>query len=110
MKKKDDLRVIKTKRSIHNSFILLLQKKSFSAITVQDILDEALINRTTFYKYYDSKYHLAEIMCEEVLEKFQDMLEFSLTNRKDVKRLFDNIERVAESFYIDGMRYLHFGK
>lgn len=44
-----DLRVIKTKKNIEESFLRLLEKKSFSEITVQNILDEALINRSTFY-------------------------------------------------------------
>ena len=51
-----DLRVIKTKKNIEESFLRLLEKKSFSEITVQNILDEALINRSTFYKHYSDKY------------------------------------------------------
>ena len=38
-----DLRVIKTKKNIEESFLRLLEKKSFSEITVQNILDEALL-------------------------------------------------------------------
>lgn len=39
----NDLRVIKTKRNIEESFIYLLGQKDFYKITVQDILDKALI-------------------------------------------------------------------
>lgn len=55
-----DLRIIKTKRSIESSLYQLLKTKSFEAITVQDILDTALINRSTFYRYYHDKYDLVE--------------------------------------------------
>ena len=57
-----DLRVIKTKKNIEESFLRLLEKKSFSEITVQNILDEALINRSTFYKHYSDKYDLARLL------------------------------------------------
>ncbi|SMC26000.1 transcriptional regulator, TetR family [Clostridium acidisoli DSM 12555] len=64
----NDLRVIKTKKNIEESFIYLLRQKDFNKITVQDILDRALINRSTFYKHYTDKYQLAETLCNEVFD------------------------------------------
>ncbi len=64
----NDLRVRKTRNNIESAFISLLKEKDFHKITVQDILDRALINRSTFYKHYMDKYQLAEILCEEVFE------------------------------------------
>ena len=104
--KKEDLRVVKTKRNIRHSFIRLLHQKSFAAITVQDILDEALINRTTFYRYYDSKYYLAKSLSEEFLRKYEELLDFSLTHRSDAARLFDRIDHMASAFYDDRMSLL----
>lgn len=66
----EDLRVIKTRQSIRSAFISLMNEKGFSHITVQDILDRALINRKTFYKYYRDKYDLAERIGNEFLEMF----------------------------------------
>lgn len=48
----------RTRRQILQSFKNVLQAKRFSAITVRDICDDALIHRTTFYRYYEDKYHL----------------------------------------------------
>lgn len=48
----------RTRRQILLGFRNVLKAKRFSAITVQDICDEALIHRTTFYRYYEDKYHL----------------------------------------------------
>lgn len=101
MAPKEDLRVVKTKKNIRQSFIRLLHQKSFTAITVQDILDEALINRTTFYRYYDSKYQLAEMMADEFLCRFEELLDFSLTHRDDTVRLFDRLDYMAGAFYDD---------
>ena len=50
-----DLRVIKTEQHIEKAFLQLLFAKSYRAITVQDILEIALINRSTFYRHYPSK-------------------------------------------------------
>lgn len=80
MEKKQDLRVIKTIYNIENSFIALLEEKNFSAITVQDILDRALINRKTFYRYYRDKYDLAEI----VIHKFFSEIEQFFDKEKEL--------------------------
>lgn len=69
MQTKTDLRVIKTRANIKNTFIDLLTKKAFAEITVQNILDQALINRSTFYKHYTDKYDLAEQFINEIMEQ-----------------------------------------
>lgn len=59
-KAKTDLRVLKTRRAIYEAFAQLLTEKPFSDITVQNIIDRALVNRKTFYNHFRSKYDLAE--------------------------------------------------
>ena len=53
--KKEDKRVIKTKRDLRNSLASLLKKNPYAKITVCDICEEAQINRMTFYKHYMDK-------------------------------------------------------
>ncbi|MBQ9708480.1 MAG: TetR/AcrR family transcriptional regulator [Firmicutes bacterium] len=98
---KSDLRVIKTERNIQGSFLKLLEKKSFSEITVQDILDEALINRTTFYRHYDSKYDLVSKLNETVMARFEQLLTSSLKNRSNPDLVFKSVEGMAENFRKD---------
>ena len=81
----NDLRVIKTKKYIEESFIYLLRQKDFNKITVQDILDRALINRSTFYKHYTDKYQLAENLCNEVF----DLLITGVKNRFECANVED---------------------
>lgn len=84
--KQNDLRVIKTRKNIEESFIELLEKKDFHRITVQDLLDQALINRSTFYKHYSDKYELAQILCSQVFEMLKTGVEerFGCEDARDI--------------------------
>lgn len=88
MQAKTDLRVVKTRANIRNTFIELLSEKDFNEITIQNILDKALINRSTFYKHYSDKYELAEQLINEIMtsvtsflnDRFSDMKEEELSS------------------------------
>lgn len=56
--KKEDLRVIKTKKALMAAMSNLLQHQKFTQITVQNLCDEALISRATFYAHFADKYDL----------------------------------------------------
>ncbi|GAA0309449.1 AcrR family transcriptional regulator [Gracilibacillus halotolerans] len=62
-----DLRVIRTRKLIMDSFMDLSGKKEFKDITVKDITAEAMINRATFYYHFEDIYDLLEKVLEEVL-------------------------------------------
>ena len=53
-----DLRIIRTKESIREALVELIEEKGFEAITVKDITTRAKINRGTFYAHYQDKYDL----------------------------------------------------
>jgi len=55
-----DPRVKRTRGLILGAFESLLAEKGFEAITVQDVTDEAEINRATFYKHFVDKYALLD--------------------------------------------------
>ncbi|WP_245989429.1 TetR/AcrR family transcriptional regulator [Ureibacillus thermophilus] len=65
----------KTKQLIQNSFLKLLEKKSFETITVGKIAKEADINRGTFSLHYKDKYDLQEKMEEELFSKLGDYID-----------------------------------
>jgi AcrR family transcriptional regulator len=62
-----DLRVIRTKESIRNALVELIDEKGFDAITVKDITTRAKINRGTFYAHYQDKYDLMTKCEEEIM-------------------------------------------
>lgn len=106
MEPKKDLRIIKTENNIKNTFIQLINEKDFGSITVQNILDRALINRSTFYKHYADKYDLAETIAQEFLDDFSSLVNIRFTNIKDFKDLLYVRDKVYEEFYTQKMSIL----
>ncbi len=56
----EDLRVRRTRKLLQNALIELTVEKGFASLTVQDIADRAMVNRSTFYRHYLDKYDLLE--------------------------------------------------
>lgn len=50
-----DLRVQRTHRLLKESFISLLKEKDYDDITVQEICEQAMVRRTTFYQHFEDK-------------------------------------------------------
>ena len=51
-----DLRVQRTYRLLKGAFVHLLGQKTFEQITVQEICEEAMVRRTTFYQHFEDKH------------------------------------------------------
>lgn len=58
MMKKVDLRVKRTHKMIIEAFIRLVEERGYDDLTVQEIADEAMINRATFYAHFKNKQDL----------------------------------------------------
>lgn len=83
----------------------LLSKKDFSAITVQEILEEALINRSTFYTHYADKYDLAKRMCQTLQQEFEVMIQNRFL-QTEPEQIMESIEAVYQAVYEKRMIYL----
>ena len=68
MNTKDNQRVRLTKRLLRESIIKLLGKQTIYDITVSQLCEDAGINRSTFYKYYNNIREIYEEIEQEALE------------------------------------------
>ncbi len=57
-----DPRIRRTRLLLQGALRTLLHAKSFDQISVQDITDQATVNRATFYDHYTDKFALLEAM------------------------------------------------
>ena len=80
MNKKDDLRVIKTRKLIYQTLLELMKEKTFEEIKVSDICSKAMINRSTFYAHYEDKYELLV----DFLKNVENELTSELSKNKNI--------------------------
>lgn len=98
MTKKVDLRVKRTNKLITQAFIKLLRSKTFDKITINDISDEAMINRATFYSHFKDKFDLFEQIIDKFLGEFAAVLdEENLIEKNSVN--VKKIEGSLATFY-----------
>src|ERR1700682_2451746 len=67
-----DPRILRSRRMLMDSLESLLKKKEFEDISVQEIADDATLNRATFYLHYPDKNALLQAMTES---RFRDLIE-----------------------------------
>ena len=73
--KKVDMRTIRTKKLLAKSLYQLLETTPFEKLTIQNICDNAMVHRTTYYQHFTSK----EELLIYTLEDFRTKL-FSVTH------------------------------
>ncbi|WP_339315914.1 TetR/AcrR family transcriptional regulator [Paenibacillus sp. FSL R10-2734] len=101
-----DLRVIRTKESIRQALVELINEKGFDALTVKDITTKANINRGTFYAHYQDKFDLMT-KCEEEI-----MLDMSTITKQKYPSVIAALETDSEtlmpfSFTVSLFEYLN---
>jgi len=66
-----DPRVLRSRQMLMESLLRLLTRKEFDNISIQEIADEATLNRATFYLHYSDKNALLQAM---TAARFRDLI------------------------------------
>src|SRR5580704_19103298 len=67
-----DPRILRSRRMLMDALARLLNRKEFEDISVQEIADEATLNRATFYLHYPDKSALLQAMTDV---RFRQLIE-----------------------------------
>lgn len=95
---KNDLRYIKTEKTIRESFKKCVEKCGFEKVTVSMICDEGFISRNAFYLHFTDKYDLLDRM-------FDDFRASLLNNYKTgiIKSVSENDYFTSTKFYAEAI-------
>lgn len=85
-KDKVDLRILKTRKAIKDAFLKLVQTKGYERITIQDIAEEAIINRNTFYLHYADKPDLMDNLWKESMKKLNVCINLEVNDSQEMNR------------------------
>lgn len=91
MEKRENQRVMLSRRLIKESLVRLLAQESIHRISIRALCEEAGINRSTFYKYYGSQYDVLTEMEEEMIGSVRDTLEDGLMDAASSRKKMEAI-------------------
>lgn len=75
-----DRRIERTRTVLHNALVSLIKKKDYRSITIQEIIDEANVGRSTFYTHFEDK----DDLLLSGMHDLRDMLESSKKRKTEV--------------------------
>lgn len=82
-------KIEQTQRLLKEALIKLLGQQNFEEITINDIVSEAYVTRSTFYRYYDDKY--------ELLSEIEDQILQFIRNEREVEFLMDDKTEIFDT-------------
>lgn len=101
---KESRRVKMTKMLLKESLIELMKKQPIHNISIKDICEGADINRSTFYRHYETQYDLYDDIINDITddigEIFRKVNEEGYTTTFFLTRLLEYIEEKREVFLI----------
>ncbi|MFN7930604.1 MAG: TetR/AcrR family transcriptional regulator [Blastocatellia bacterium] len=96
--RKIDRRAQRSRDALGNALIKLMYEKPFDSITVQDVLDEAGVSRSTFYTHFRDK---DDLFLSDTDEFFQHMANLLTVQQEasqrvaPVREMFDHVAEIG---------------
>jgi AcrR family transcriptional regulator len=92
-----DRRVMRTRTALYDALVSLIRRKDYALITVEDILAEANVGRSTFYAHFTSRDNLLERSLERLKALLVSVQEVGAEEGWDQARaLFEHVSEYAD--------------
>lgn len=108
MSNENDLRIRKTRKLIRDAFIKLLDVKGFNGITINNIAETAMINRSTFYLHYTDKFDLMKKTTEEAIQNILQLVApeaHIIDGKLEYNSFVQNINSILQTIENDALLY-----
>lgn len=97
MTERRDLRVVKTRKALISTMLMMLNEMPFAKITVHEICARALVSRSAFYAHFQDKYELAAKSLEALSQQIFTTAE-NQDRRGHLLNLLENIQKDSRLF------------
>ena len=92
-RRKQDRRVIRTRKALGEALISLMLKDDYESITVRDVTNRANIGYATFYRHFKSKDELLIFALNAAVDDGAKSLSLEMTSHEQAMVLFRNIRK-----------------
>lgn len=100
----DSRRVKMTKKLLKSSLIELMKDTPLHSITIKDICDGADVNRSTFYRHYDTQFDLYDDIIADISADIEVILTKECGNTLDIclflTKVLEYIEKNRDTFLV----------
>lgn len=98
--KKDDARILRSKRDLSEALVSLLEEKPYNSISVKDICEKAMISKLCFYNNFLNKDDLMVHLFKKVTNENLNKIGKSLSKTNQEKSNYEDIIlKLIQMFY-----------
>jgi AcrR family transcriptional regulator len=98
--KPDGRRVRMTKLLLKNALIDIMKTKSIHLISIKEICEEADVNRSTFYRHYNTQYELYDEIIDDIANDIGSIYQNDLTAVEFLTKVLEYIEGRRDTFLV----------
>lgn len=98
--KPDGRRVKMTKLLLKNALIDIMKTKSIHLISIKEICEEADVNRSTFYRHYNTQYDLYDEIIEDLATDIGSIYKDDYATVEFLTKVLEYIESKRDTFLV----------
>lgn len=99
-KKPDSRRVRMTKMLLKNALIDIMKTKSIHLVSIKEICEEADVNRSTFYRHYNTQYELYDEIIEDIANDIGNLYQDDYTTVDFLTKVLEYVESKRDTFLV----------